>query len=198
MSGCVLTLSEDCTDCFGAQKKDEPNDKEKKEEEETSTSVHHSIIETWDWGRQPGENATWTRLGCILLWPTTLLLSWLLLFYAFRFPSTLINTMLTAAGFTTLKCGADTVILTFGHTASLSVYQFHVCQAGCCCMFSWHTWGVETLKWQLAVCRSERLFLPPECNLGRRYNVGPAQRRVSHPSYVYWPDWVWQCCGGGR
>uniref|UniRef100_A0A669BIW0 E3 ubiquitin-protein ligase HERC2 n=1 Tax=Oreochromis niloticus TaxID=8128 RepID=A0A669BIW0_ORENI len=46
---------EDCTDCFGAQKKDEPNDKEKKEEEETSTSVHHSIIETWDWGRQPDE-----------------------------------------------------------------------------------------------------------------------------------------------
>uniref|UniRef100_A0A3B5ANJ8 HECT-type E3 ubiquitin transferase n=1 Tax=Stegastes partitus TaxID=144197 RepID=A0A3B5ANJ8_9TELE len=36
-------------------KKDEPNDKEKKEEEETSTSVHHSIIETWDWGRQPDE-----------------------------------------------------------------------------------------------------------------------------------------------
>lgn len=46
-------FSEDC-DCFGAQKKDEPNDKEKKEEEETLTSVHHSIIETWDWGRQPG------------------------------------------------------------------------------------------------------------------------------------------------
>nr|XP_004552854.2 E3 ubiquitin-protein ligase HERC2 isoform X1 [Maylandia zebra] len=46
---------EDCTDCFGAQKKDEPNDKEKKEEEETSTSVHHSIIETWDWGRQPDD-----------------------------------------------------------------------------------------------------------------------------------------------
>uniref|UniRef100_A0A3P9BK00 E3 ubiquitin-protein ligase HERC2 n=1 Tax=Maylandia zebra TaxID=106582 RepID=A0A3P9BK00_9CICH len=32
-----------------------PNDKEKKEEEETSTSVHHSIIETWDWGRQPDD-----------------------------------------------------------------------------------------------------------------------------------------------
>ncbi|XP_067368465.1 E3 ubiquitin-protein ligase HERC2 isoform X5 [Channa argus] len=47
---------EDCADCFGTQKKDEPNDKEKKEEEETSTSVHHSIIETWDWGRQPDEN----------------------------------------------------------------------------------------------------------------------------------------------
>ncbi|XP_078115961.1 E3 ubiquitin-protein ligase HERC2 isoform X3 [Sander vitreus] len=46
---------EDCTDCFGTQKKEEPNDKEKKEEEETSTSVHHSIIETWDWGRQPDE-----------------------------------------------------------------------------------------------------------------------------------------------
>ncbi|TKS74835.1 E3 ubiquitin-protein ligase HERC2 [Collichthys lucidus] len=45
---------EDCTDCFGTPKKDEPNDKEKKEEEETSASVHHSIIETWDWGRQPG------------------------------------------------------------------------------------------------------------------------------------------------
>uniref|UniRef100_A0A3Q3AXX1 E3 ubiquitin-protein ligase HERC2 n=1 Tax=Kryptolebias marmoratus TaxID=37003 RepID=A0A3Q3AXX1_KRYMA len=40
---------------FGAQKKDEPNDKEKKEEEETPTSAHHSIIETWDWGRQPDE-----------------------------------------------------------------------------------------------------------------------------------------------
>ncbi|XP_045543165.1 E3 ubiquitin-protein ligase HERC2 isoform X2 [Salmo salar] len=46
---------EDCTDCFGTQKKDESNDKEKKEEEEVSTSVHHSIIETWDWGRQPDE-----------------------------------------------------------------------------------------------------------------------------------------------
>uniref|UniRef100_A0A3P8VEV0 RCC1-like domain-containing protein n=1 Tax=Cynoglossus semilaevis TaxID=244447 RepID=A0A3P8VEV0_CYNSE len=43
----------DC-DCFGAQKKDEANDKEKKEEEETSASVHHAIIESWDWGRQPG------------------------------------------------------------------------------------------------------------------------------------------------
>ncbi|XP_074492829.1 E3 ubiquitin-protein ligase HERC2 isoform X1 [Sebastes fasciatus] len=40
---------EDCTDCFGTQIK------EKKEEEDTSTSVHHSIIETWDWGRQPDE-----------------------------------------------------------------------------------------------------------------------------------------------
>uniref|UniRef100_A0A3Q3VWY8 E3 ubiquitin-protein ligase HERC2 n=1 Tax=Mola mola TaxID=94237 RepID=A0A3Q3VWY8_MOLML len=48
-------ISEDCTDCFGSQKKDEPNDKEKKEEEDSSTSVHHSIIETWDWGRQPDE-----------------------------------------------------------------------------------------------------------------------------------------------
>ncbi|KAJ0032136.1 hypothetical protein NQD34_002217 [Periophthalmus magnuspinnatus] len=46
---------EDCTDCFGTQKKDEPNDKEKKEEEDSPTSVHHSIIETWDWGRQPDE-----------------------------------------------------------------------------------------------------------------------------------------------
>lgn len=53
----LLAIPEDCTDCFGTQKKDEPNDKEKKEEEETSTSVHHSIIETWDWGRQPGEEA---------------------------------------------------------------------------------------------------------------------------------------------
>ncbi|XP_016898407.1 E3 ubiquitin-protein ligase HERC2-like isoform X2 [Cynoglossus semilaevis] len=45
----------DC-DCFGAQKKDEANDKEKKEEEETSASVHHAIIESWDWGRQPGQS----------------------------------------------------------------------------------------------------------------------------------------------
>lgn len=58
MSEFLLIISEDCTDCFGTQKKDEPNDKEKKEEEETSTSVHHSIIETWDWGQQPGEKAT--------------------------------------------------------------------------------------------------------------------------------------------
>lgn len=48
-------LTEDCPDCFGTQKKDEPNDKEKKEDEDMLTSVHHSIIETWDWGRQPGE-----------------------------------------------------------------------------------------------------------------------------------------------
>lgn len=52
---CFAFILEDCTDCFGVQKKDEPNDKDKKEEEETATSVHHSIIETWDWGRQPGE-----------------------------------------------------------------------------------------------------------------------------------------------
>ena len=52
LSWCSL---EDCTDCFGAQKKDDSNDKEKKEEEEASIAVHHSIIETWDWGRQPGE-----------------------------------------------------------------------------------------------------------------------------------------------
>lgn len=47
--------TEDCTDCFGTQKKDEPNDKEKKEDEDMLTSVHQSIIETWDWGRQPGK-----------------------------------------------------------------------------------------------------------------------------------------------
>ncbi|MCI4375021.1 hypothetical protein PGIGA_G00104220 [Pangasianodon gigas] len=47
---------EDSADCPGAQKKDESNDKEKKEEEETSlSSVRHSMIETWDWGRQPDE-----------------------------------------------------------------------------------------------------------------------------------------------
>ncbi|TSK42064.1 E3 ubiquitin-protein ligase HERC2 [Bagarius yarrelli] len=45
---------EDSADCPSTQKKDESNDKEKKEEEESSpSSVHHSIIETWDWGRQP-------------------------------------------------------------------------------------------------------------------------------------------------
>eukprot|EP00066_Takifugu_rubripes_P008032 XP_003973941.1 PREDICTED: E3 ubiquitin-protein ligase HERC2-like isoform X2 [Takifugu rubripes] len=48
--------TEDCTDCFGSQKKDETNDKEKKEDEDLLTSVHHSIIETWDWGRQPDES----------------------------------------------------------------------------------------------------------------------------------------------
>lgn len=50
----VHFFTEDCTDCFGTQKKDEPNDKEKKEDEDLLTPVHHSIIETWDWGRQPG------------------------------------------------------------------------------------------------------------------------------------------------
>ncbi|XP_061744248.1 E3 ubiquitin-protein ligase HERC2 isoform X2 [Nerophis ophidion] len=48
------THPEDCPGCFGSQK-DEANDKEKKDEEEASTPVHHSIIETWDWGRQPDE-----------------------------------------------------------------------------------------------------------------------------------------------
>ncbi|XP_061894415.1 E3 ubiquitin-protein ligase HERC2-like [Entelurus aequoreus] len=48
------THPEDCPGCFGSQK-DEANDKEKKDEEEASTAVHHSIIETWDWGRQPDE-----------------------------------------------------------------------------------------------------------------------------------------------
>ncbi|KAL1023407.1 hypothetical protein UPYG_G00040470 [Umbra pygmaea] len=48
-------LHDDSTDCFGTQKKEESNDKEKKDEEEVSTSVHHSIMETWDWGRQPDE-----------------------------------------------------------------------------------------------------------------------------------------------
>ncbi|XP_016124312.1 E3 ubiquitin-protein ligase HERC2-like [Sinocyclocheilus grahami] len=43
---------EDCADC--TQKKDDTNDKEKKEEEEAAaSSFHHSIIEMWDWGRQP-------------------------------------------------------------------------------------------------------------------------------------------------
>ncbi|XP_048855280.1 LOW QUALITY PROTEIN: E3 ubiquitin-protein ligase HERC2 [Brienomyrus brachyistius] len=46
---------EDCADCFGGQKKDESNDREKKEEDEASAPVHHSIIEAWDWGRQPDE-----------------------------------------------------------------------------------------------------------------------------------------------
>ena len=50
-----LSLSEDCADCLGTQKKDDSNDREKKEDEEAvATSVHHSIIEMWDWGRQPG------------------------------------------------------------------------------------------------------------------------------------------------
>lgn len=50
-----MSFSEDSADCPSAQKKDESNDKEKKEEEEASSpSVRHSIIETWDWGRQPG------------------------------------------------------------------------------------------------------------------------------------------------
>uniref|UniRef100_A0A3Q2Y7Y6 E3 ubiquitin-protein ligase HERC2 n=1 Tax=Hippocampus comes TaxID=109280 RepID=A0A3Q2Y7Y6_HIPCM len=47
----------DCPGCFAGQKKDEANDKEKKDEDEAATvasaAVHHSIIETWDWGRQP-------------------------------------------------------------------------------------------------------------------------------------------------
>ncbi|XP_024133923.1 E3 ubiquitin-protein ligase HERC2 isoform X3 [Oryzias melastigma] len=46
---------EDFTDCFGTQKKEEPNDKERKEDEDPPSSVHQSIIESWDWGRQPDE-----------------------------------------------------------------------------------------------------------------------------------------------
>ncbi|XP_023810269.2 E3 ubiquitin-protein ligase HERC2 isoform X5 [Oryzias latipes] len=46
---------EDFTDCFGTQKKEEPNDKERKEDEDLPLSVHQSIIESWDWGRQPDE-----------------------------------------------------------------------------------------------------------------------------------------------
>ncbi|MGH0171437.1 UNVERIFIED_CONTAM: hypothetical protein FKN15_060157 [Acipenser sinensis] len=49
----LKTDLQDSGDCPGNQKKDESNDKEKKEEEEAAASVHHSIIETWDWGRQP-------------------------------------------------------------------------------------------------------------------------------------------------
>lgn len=91
---------EDCTDCFGTQKKDESNDKEKKEEEETSTSVHHSIIETWDWGRQPGERGPWARFKCltrhcVLKCPL--------------FPSIEMNTRLAAGGFKTPKCLLHTV-----------------------------------------------------------------------------------------
>ncbi|MGH0166749.1 UNVERIFIED_CONTAM: hypothetical protein FKN15_006610 [Acipenser sinensis] len=52
-SGEESAQAEDSGDCPGNQKKDESNDKEKKEEEEAAASVHHSIIETWDWGRQP-------------------------------------------------------------------------------------------------------------------------------------------------
>ena len=79
-------ISEDCTDCFGSQKKDEPNDKEKKEEEDSSTSVHHSIIETWDWGRQPGEKAScvvFRRVGLQTAASCCAALHvWLSLFYA--------------------------------------------------------------------------------------------------------------------
>lgn len=165
MSECLVVISEDCTDCFGTQKKDEPNDKEKKEEEETSTSVHHSIIETWDWGRQPGESATctWTAFRYVWLqnisWPTsttTLLTSSpVLSFYAFLFPSRVINTMLTADGFTTPKCRLDTVILTVsthGQPLCLSISR----PSGllmCACFAG--TW----VKW-LAVRRSAWLFLP--------------------------------------
>uniref|UniRef100_A0A672Q5U6 E3 ubiquitin-protein ligase HERC2 n=1 Tax=Sinocyclocheilus grahami TaxID=75366 RepID=A0A672Q5U6_SINGR len=47
-----LDSFQDCADC--TQKKDDTNDKEKKEEEEAAaSSFHHSIIEMWDWGRQP-------------------------------------------------------------------------------------------------------------------------------------------------
>lgn len=62
-SECVMLSTEDCTDYFGNPKKEEPNDKEKKEEEETIISVHHSIIETWDWGCQPGERDCMSILG---------------------------------------------------------------------------------------------------------------------------------------
>lgn len=58
--GLSVSIAEDCADCFGAQKKDESNDREKKEEDEASALVHHSIIEAWDWGRQPGG----LRLSC--------------------------------------------------------------------------------------------------------------------------------------
>lgn len=66
----IFILLEDCTDCFGTQKKDEPNDKEKKEEEETSASVHQSIIESWDWGQQPGKFVIRIWLLKISLQPT--------------------------------------------------------------------------------------------------------------------------------
>uniref|UniRef100_A0A3B3D0M2 E3 ubiquitin-protein ligase HERC2 n=1 Tax=Oryzias melastigma TaxID=30732 RepID=A0A3B3D0M2_ORYME len=47
------SMNPDFTDCFGTQKKEEPNDKERKEDEDPPSSVHQSIIESWDWGRQP-------------------------------------------------------------------------------------------------------------------------------------------------
>lgn len=117
-SSFLLVVSEDCTDCFGGQKKDEPNDKEKKEEEETSTSVHHSIIETWDWGRQPGERVPWAKPRCTGLqnmaphYTAARLGLGLMLFYTSVFPSRVINTMLTAEGFTTPKCRLDTATRT--------------------------------------------------------------------------------------
>ncbi len=57
-----FNFSEDFADC--SQKKDDTNDKEKKEEDEVAaaTSFHHSIIEMWDWGRQPG--GWWCLMTC--------------------------------------------------------------------------------------------------------------------------------------
>ncbi|XP_039600637.1 E3 ubiquitin-protein ligase HERC2 isoform X1 [Polypterus senegalus] len=52
-SGEEIAQTEDSADCSSSQRKEESNEREKKDEEEPVTSVHQSIIETWDWGRQP-------------------------------------------------------------------------------------------------------------------------------------------------
>lgn len=174
MSEFLLVISEDCTDCFGTQKKDESNDKEKKEEEETSTSVHHSIIETWDWGRQPGERATWARLRCVrqqnvpLLRRFPVFLLWLVLFYTSLFPSRVINTMLAADGFTTPKCRLDAAILsisTHGEPLCLSVSRLSGHAE--VCMFSWHVRCGNSEMTTRLLKRLSGYFYHSECNIGR-------------------------------
>ncbi|PKU46171.1 e3 ubiquitin-protein ligase herc2 [Limosa lapponica baueri] len=58
-SGELPPRKDDSTECQTASKKEEQNDKEKKDEEETPLPTYRakSIVESWVWGKQPGEDA---------------------------------------------------------------------------------------------------------------------------------------------
>ncbi|KAM9593553.1 E3 ubiquitin-protein ligase HERC2 isoform 4-T5 [Morphnus guianensis] len=58
-SGELPPRKDDSTECQTASKKEEQNDKEKKDEEETPVPTYRakSIVESWVWGKQPGEDA---------------------------------------------------------------------------------------------------------------------------------------------
>lgn len=95
-----------------------------------------------------------------------------LLFFISPFPSRVINTMLTAEGFTTLKCRLDTrtlTVSTHGQTLRLSVS--HLSGHADVCIFHWHVRSGYPEMTARCLRGLPGYFYHSECNLGRCYNV---------------------------